>query len=41
MYWWWGSTINVSGENLVMKVAVIGSGTMGNGIAHSLSLIHI
>ena len=37
MYWWWGSTINVSGENLVMKVAVIGSGTMGNGIAHSFA----
>ena len=37
MYWWWGSTINISGENLVMKVAVIGSGTMGNGIAHSFA----
>mgnify|MGYP003317767128 CR=1 FL=1 len=37
MHWWWGSTINVGGENLVMKVAVIGSGTMGNGIAHSFA----
>lgn len=37
MYWWWRSTIYVSGENLVMKVAVIGSGTMGNGIAHSFA----
>ena len=37
MYWWWGSTINVSGHNLVMKVEVIGSGTMGHGIAHSFA----
>ena len=37
MYWRRGSTIYVSGENLVMKVAVIGSGTMGNGIAHSFA----
>jgi 3-hydroxybutyryl-CoA dehydrogenase len=37
MYWWRGSTVYVSGENLVMRVAVIGSGTMGNGIAHSFA----
>ena len=37
MHRWWRSFINVSGENVDMKIAVIGSGTMGNGIAHSFA----
>ena len=37
MHWWRRGVINVSGENLRMKIGVIGSGTMGNGIAHSFA----
>ena len=37
MHRWWRSFINVGGENVDMKIAVIGSGTMGNGIAHSFA----
>lgn len=37
MYWWRRGFIYVSRENLLMKIGVIGSGTMGNGIAHSFA----
>ena len=37
MYWWRRGFIYASRENLLMKIGVIGSGTMGNGIAHSFA----
>ena len=41
MYWRWRSFCYDSGENLINDkkiIAIVGSGTMGNGIAHVAAL---